>query len=261
MPTLIGPGDLIVGAWTNFRKNIKLYAELLAWFALLSVIYWAIFTFCRAFIPDRVLRSVAVSVLSLPVVFAYVIVMIALIDVTAKALAKKKIDLRASLSLGVHKLIPFLWVSILLTAVMIGGFLLFIIPALIFYVWYKFALFAVIVDDHKGSRALAASHDLVTDRWWATLWRVAIPRLFFWVAASFTLAVTYLLAGSLLGDPGLFFGDLRDVGELSNAENLITTVVPQIINGLTLPLFVGADLLLWLDLKKTATDPLLPPNA
>ncbi len=72
------------------------------------------------------------------------------------------------------------------------------------------------------------------------------------MAGSFVTALAYLLIGALLGDPGLFFGQITNVDELSNTHTLVTSVVPQVVNAFVVPLFIGSDVLLWLDLKRTA---------
>lgn len=250
MPQLTGPGDLITASWQNLRRNIKVYADFLVWFALLSVVQWVIWVLTRAIIPEKIMRSMLLAILSLPVAVVAVALTAAMIDATAKGVQKKTVDLRASLSTGVHKLIPFLWVSILSTAVTAAGFALLIVPGVIFFVWYRFSQNFVMLDDLRGLAALRASRKLVAGRWWAVFVRIVLPALFFYVTASFVTAVAYLLIGSALGDPGMFFGQISNVDELSNTHTLITSVLPQIVNGLALPLFLGSDILLWLDLKK-----------
>ncbi|HTK05504.1 MAG TPA: hypothetical protein VL500_08000 [Candidatus Eisenbacteria bacterium] len=251
---LIGPGDLISLSWQNLRRNIRVYAEFLVWIALLSVVQWVIWVATRALIPENVLRSVVLALLSIPVALVLAALTAAMIDVTARAVQKKPIDVRASLSIGVHKLIPFIWVSFLSSAATLVGFVLLVIPGFIFLVWYRFSQNFAVIDDIRGTAAMSASRKLSAGRWWQTFVRIALPALFFYVTASFVTALAYLLIGSVLGDPGIFFGQ-ADVNEIPNTHTLITSVVPQIVNGLALPLFLGSDILLWLELKRTAGRP------
>lgn len=252
MPQLIGPGDLIVISWQNLRRNIKVYADFLVWFTLLAVVQWAIWTAARSIIPEKIMRGMVLAVLSLPVTVVVAALTAAMIDATAKGVQKKTIDVRASLSTGMHKLIPFLWVSILSGLATVVGLALLVIPGVIFTVWYRFAQNFTVVDDVRSTAAMGASRRLVAGRWWAVFFRILLPALFFSVAASFFTAIAYLLVGSAMGDPGLFFGRAADVEQLSNTHTLITSVLPQMINAIALPLFLGADVTLWLDLKKTA---------
>lgn len=253
MPQLTGPGDLITASWQNLRRNIRVYADFLVWFALLSVVQWVIWVLTRAIVPEKVMRSMLLAVLSLPGALVTVALTAAMIDATARGVQKKTINIRESLSTGVHKLLPFLWVSILSSLATLFGFFLLIIPGLIFLVWYRFSQNFAVIDDVRGLAALRASRRIVSGRWWAVFVRIVLPGLFFYMTASFVTAVTYLLIGSAMGDPGLFFGPIASHDELSNTHMLVTSVLPQAINGLALPLFLGADILLWLDLKKTAS--------
>ena len=252
MPQLTGPGDLITASWQNLRRNIRVYADFLVWFALLSVVEWVLWTLTRTIIPEKVMRSMLLAILSLPTTIVTIGLTAAMIDATAKGVQKKPIDIRASLSIGVHKFIPFLWVSFLASAATFFGFLLLVIPGFIFLVWYRFGQNFAVIDGVHGLAALRASRRLVAGRWWAVFVRIALPAIFFSVAASFVTAVAYLLIGSFMGDPGMYFGQVSNVDELSNTHTLITSVLPQMVNGLALPLFIGADILLWLDLKKTS---------
>jgi len=249
---LIGPGDLISLSWQNLRRNIRVYAEFLVWIALLSVLQWVIWFATRALIPENVLRSVVLALLSIPIALVLGALTVAMIDVTARGVQNKAIDIRASLSTGVHKLLPFILVSLLSSAATLVGFLLFVIPGFIFLVWYRFSQNFAVIDDVGGMAAMSASRKLSAGRWWPTFVRIALPALFFYVTASFVTALAYLLIGSVLGDPGIFFGQ-ADVNEVPNSHTLITSVVPQIVNGMALPLFLGSDILLWLDLKRTSS--------
>ncbi len=255
MPQLIGPGDLITASWQNLRRNIRTYAEFLVWFTVLALAEWAVWTTTRAVVTEKIMRGMLLGFLTLPVAIVVMGLTASLIDVTARSLQKKAVDVRASLSVGVHTLFPFIWVSILASLAIIFGFAILIVPGVLFLVWYRFGQNFVVIDGLGGIAALAASHRLVAGRWWATFARIAIPALFFYVTAAFVKAIIYLLIGSAMGDPGLFFGPSADVDALSNTHTLITSVIPQVVNGLTLPLFIGSDILLWLDLKKTAGSP------
>jgi len=125
-----------------------------------------------------------------------------------------------------------------------------IIPALIFLIWFRFAQYHTMSGGERGFQALGASRNLITGRWFAVLFRVMVPFFFFAIAASFVRMLVYLAVGTALGDPRLFFGQIADADQLSHLHTLITAIVPQAIDGLAIALFLGADLALWLDLKR-----------
>lgn len=284
MTQLIGPSDIIVRSWENFRKNIHAYAEMVVWLVVLGVLQWTLSIILQAVIPEKAARISLYLILSIPGSLAFLAVTASMIDITVKGLTNKKIDARDSIHAGFHKLLSLLWVALLvslITAVL--GALPFSIPAiiallwlnsapqwlailivmllmlgmlaslvipLILFVWLKFAPYHVMADDIRGTGALIASRDLVIGRWWPVFLRIAIPLLFFLITARFLKALIYLILGSVLNDPGMFFGEISDIDQLSRTHTLITTIVPQVIDGFALALFLGADIALWLDLKK-----------
>lgn len=86
---------------------------------------------------------------------------------------------QSSLRLG-----PALGAIILGTLIIIGGIILFIIPGIIFAVWYAFAGYAALFNGQSGLAALRASKSLTAGRWWAMIWRLAAPSTLFVMASS-----------------------------------------------------------------------------
>lgn len=284
MPQLIGAGDIIIRSWENLRKNIHAYAEMVVWIVVLGVVQWTLSVILQAVIPEKAARISLYLLLSIPGSLAFLAVTAAMIDITVKGLTNRKIDVRESIHIGFHKLLSLLWVALLVSLVtcvlgalpfaipgimallwlntapqwlsimivmllMLGMLAAFVIP-LVLFVWLKFAPYHVIADDIRGTGALFASRNLIVGRWWAAFLRIIIPLLFFVITARFLKALIYLILGSALNDPGMFFGEITDVDQLSRTHTLITTIVPQTIDGFALALFLGADVALWLDLKK-----------
>jgi hypothetical protein len=65
--------------------------------------------------------------------------------------------------------IPSLWVSILAIPVMIFGYVFFIIPGIIFSIWFTFSRYIVITDGLKGAAALAKSREFGRNHFWSIL--------------------------------------------------------------------------------------------
>jgi hypothetical protein len=250
MRELVGATDLIVGSWENLRKGIQSYLGYVVWFMALALVQWILVITTRNIIDDPVLRAVVSALISLPVTLMAMAVSIGVLHMTSETLQRRKADPRASLHVGFHTLVPFIWVSFLVGIILFFGAILLVIPFIHFFIALTFAPLFLVVDGVRGTDALRASRELVAGRWWPVMWRVAVPLLFFHVAASFILAVVYLVIGSFFGDPRIFFQDITNIHDLSNAQLLVTSVVPQIIQGFMLPLYVGAELLLWFDLKR-----------
>jgi len=247
---LIGSIDIISASWRNLVKNWRLYAELVVWSIFISLLFWTIGIMTRGAVPDRIIARVIYTVATLPVSLFAAIISVAFIDLTAKTLQDKEAAVRESMMNGVHKLFSFIWVFILLMVVNAFGMLLLIFPAIIFAVWFAFSTNELVVDGVKGRAALAASHELVSGRWWSVMWRLLLPGAFVFLAIRFSLALAYLLLGSVLGNPGLFFGPVPDLYALSHLHTLAITLIPQLFFGFGLAMFTTANLVLWFDLKK-----------
>jgi len=63
---------------------------------------------------------------------------------------------------------PYLWVFFLLNIIIAGGFFLFIIPGVLFSVWFSLALFVLIFEERRGFNALFRSKHLVSGKFWGS---------------------------------------------------------------------------------------------
>ncbi len=79
---------------------------------------------------------------------------------------------------GWHKLYSYWWITLLMGFIILGGFLLFIIPGIIFAVWFSMAMFILIAEDLKGMDALLKSREYVRGRWGDVLWRLFFVSIF-----------------------------------------------------------------------------------
>jgi len=62
-------------------------------------------------------------------------------------------------------ILSYIWVSLLVGLVTLAGFLLLIIPGIIFMVWYLFAVYILVSEDKKGMAALRQSREYVRGKW------------------------------------------------------------------------------------------------
>lgn len=66
---------------------------------------------------------------------------------------------------GRTKILPYLWVSILVGIITFIGFILLVIPGIIFFIWFILALYVLIVEDLRGMKALSKSREYVHGYW------------------------------------------------------------------------------------------------
>jgi hypothetical protein len=110
---------------------------------------------------------------------------------------EEKIGIVESFRRGWHKIISFAWVSFLVGFIVLGGYMLFMVPGIIFSIWFAFSTFVLISEDLRGMNAIFRSKQLVAGYWWKVLWR-------FFVMGVIVLAVLiipfliymFLFAGS-----------------------------------------------------------------
>ena len=85
--------------------------------------------------------------------------------------SQEKIGIKESYEKGGHKLSSYVWVAILAGVITFGGFVLLIVPGLIFSVWFSMALFVLIAEDLTGMDALLKSKEYVRGKWGGVFWR------------------------------------------------------------------------------------------
>lgn len=135
-----------------------------------------------------------------------------------------------------HLLWPAIYTTLLSALIILGGTILFVVPGIIFSLWYAFTFYSVIFEGQKGPDALRASKVLVVGRWFAVLWRIAAPAFIFSLLAVAAAAIVQL--------PALIIpaGNIRDFADMF-ASNLVST--------LCMPFTVAASVILYLNAKKT----------
>ncbi len=87
---------------------------------------------------------------------------------------KENTGIKESYKRGFKILSPYVWVYFLLTIIIIGGFLLFIIPGVLFSIWFSLAIFILVFEERKGFNALFRSKHLVKGKFWGVLGRFLI---------------------------------------------------------------------------------------
>ena len=65
-------------------------------------------------------------------------------------------------------------ISILTGLALMGGFILLVIPGIIFLVWFSFGNYVLVNEGKKGSEALQASKEYVKGNFWAVLGRYIV---------------------------------------------------------------------------------------
>jgi len=180
---LIGIKDLFRKSWDIYKKNFKK-------FLVIAVIFFGITGLIMTFIgpeipqiPEAKVQSAltpAFPLFTIPwYLFLPIILAASLVSILGSASlisavkeVPKNWKIKGVIKEGWSKYLSFLLVS-LLTGLVVGlGFLLLIIPGIIFAIWFVFSAYIVICEDKKGCKALSRSKELVKGYWWPTAKRV-----------------------------------------------------------------------------------------
>lgn len=167
-PALISVGDLFKKTWYEYKGRLSV-------FILITLVPFAVsFLLLAASEAEDFINSVLGWMLL--VVFYVLVIFVNLLSQAALifAVKEKEIGAKEAFQKSWHKIISFAWVSSLSFLIVIGGFILFIVPGIIFSVWYSLAAYALIVDGKKGMDALSQSKQLVKGSWWSVFWRFLV---------------------------------------------------------------------------------------
>jgi len=74
---------------------------------------------------------------------------------------KENTGIKDSFKRGLKMLLPYFWVLFLFNVIVAGAFLIFIIPGILFFIWFSLAIFVLIFEEKKGFDALFKSKHLV----------------------------------------------------------------------------------------------------
>ncbi len=107
---------------------------------------------------------------------------------------EENIDIKTALKNGFEKILSGFWINILVGLAILGGLVLFIIPSIIFAIWFAFSLYILVAENKKGTSALKRSRFLVQGRWLPVAGRLFLITLIGGIA-SFVLETIPLFGG------------------------------------------------------------------
>jgi hypothetical protein len=93
----------------------------------------------------------------------------------------EKIGIIEAYKKAFNKVTSFLWIMILTFIITLLGLILFIIPGIIFAIWFSFAYYVLITEDLKGVKALSKSKEYVSQNFWKVFSRIFYIFLIYFV--------------------------------------------------------------------------------
>jgi len=256
---LISATDIIKQSFELYRNNWKIFIQ----YALLLLIpgtligasgaslgYFILATdFIISFLAWGIL-IVLFSILS----FWFSLALIRVINKRYQNLPTK--NLKEELLDSKNLILPAILASILSGLAVMGGIVLFIIPGIIFAVWFMFSMYEVALDNKKTIEALQHSKDLVSGRWFAVAWRIIAPAVLFGIIIiiiQWILVIPLnLLGNQMSGTAAMIWGG-------------IYAILTTLISTIAAPLTTTAPTILYHNLKEnpviTEKSQLEPPKA
>lgn len=168
IPSLPGAMDLLGQAWAIYKQRVGVFLII----EILPVLLMTGFVFATKFflITDSLLLIIITAFLLFAIfIVAQTWMQTALIYAIKNR--EESIGVIESCKKGWHKIIPLWWTSLLSELIIMGGLMLFIVPGIIFAIWFSLTMFFVVAEDLKGMNALLKSREYVKGNWGKVLWR------------------------------------------------------------------------------------------
>ncbi len=237
------PGEILDSAVNLYRRHWKVFmaivAVLIVPFTLIRAIVGRAVT--HPFISDgRVFISTddASRLLIVSVVFAVASFLLvtplltaAMVRAVGDSYMGEKPDVARSYRTALPRLGPVLLVVFLSTLAVIGGFILLIVPGLVFYVRFLFAPQVVVLEESRGRAAMGRSWRLTRKRFLSTFGTVFLAGILAGVLTGILVLPASLAAQHFLG------------GWIANA------VAGAIASVVTTPFITTVHVLLYFDLR------------
>jgi hypothetical protein len=235
-------GEILTAAFNIYKANasqlILIVAVVVVPLSLISALFSGV-----VFAPDKVQvtntggqvvfdyagRGLGVALLAgaiaaLIAVLISAVLQAAILRAAAQATIGDPVDVEASYRYGLKRLWSVILVSILVGLVVAVGFILLVIPGIIFLVFLSVSIPVLIVEGRRGTEAMGRSWNLVKGNFWH---------------AFGVIVVAALIVGIISGIIGAIGGD-------NWAVRWIFTAIAQI---LTVPFASLVSVLLYLDLR------------
>jgi hypothetical protein len=173
---LSGVGDLFRSSWEIYRRRIftliSLYILSVLFFAVsFGIFFGIVYLFAMVFEVSKaaiIVTGVVTGAVAGLITFfwGFTSFIFAIID--------ESIGVKDALGRGWYRIKPFIWLFSLSGFIITGGFLLFLIPGVIFLVWFAFGQFILASDDERGMNALLKSKEYVRGQWFDVFLRLFV---------------------------------------------------------------------------------------
>lgn len=181
METLLPIIDLFKKSFDVYVKKVWLLAStvlfsFLGFFVFLPFAITAFFISYKPFSNSNFDINIILFDILLALLGIFFAIILGLWSQTATLYAVKEgsITFKNLLTMAWPKIGSLFWVALLTALAVLGGFILFVIPGIIFSVWFCFSGFVFVAENLRGASALKKSRDLVKGYWWPVFGRLVV---------------------------------------------------------------------------------------
>jgi hypothetical protein len=152
---LPGAGQLLKEAWAIFSQRLNVFLGVMVVPALFVLVI-AVLSISGAAVMDNEPKTPIAGLLIFLFIILYIIVTIwsQLAILHAAAGTEEQIGVKESYRRAYHGVMSYIWLSLLSGLVIMGGFMLFVVPGIIMAVSLSFATFVFVTEGLKGMSAL-----------------------------------------------------------------------------------------------------------
>lgn len=178
---------LITSAFSFLKRRRDLLLALAIPGALITILEYV-----TTVLPVSVQESaeIAVGLVSLFLLIFYVLILMAALFTVTQG-DEREVSIKEALVWSRKNVWNILWIYILMTLVIWGGFILFVVPGIILWIVIHFSQYIYVHEGIRGMSALRRSHDLVKGKWL----RLAKPLSL----VGLLMLIIFLLLGGVAG--------------------------------------------------------------
>lgn len=241
------PRELLKETFDLYKKNFWVFIGYAAWLLLPQAGYFLIVLMNISSSLDRPIITVLMILVTLLHLFVSLWAGICIMHVVKTIKEQKPLDPNEISAIALKRIQPVLATAFLQVLIFLGGFLLLIVPSIIFWVWYAFAQVISALEYKKPIEALTLSKQLSRGRGFPILWRL--------ISGPMLIGFTYLLIlGAFTSIISAFLGLESDM-LFAQQSPIWIDVLESLISTLVMPLFVVYHILLYRNLVTTLDKP------
>jgi hypothetical protein len=204
--------DLLRSAWHQFKLRWPTYFGIMIAPLIIVIIFGLVTGFGNNPSPSvthstSTINPILFIILVVAMIIAYLWGGVALLI----AIKEDGISIGEAYTKAKASVLPYLWVNILVGLIVMVGFILLIIPGILFAFWYGMAQYIVIDQNIRGMNALRKSKEYVKGNIGAIFWRG--------IVVAFAVAVPIMIITIIL----------KAVGLPDQAMNVVSNILSFII--------------------------------